>query len=186
LTALSVLVVIEHLLHIVQPKTILVEFIVLFFTWLFTISYFIQLRSNLYNLYEIAISKFLIASFIISYSLLHGFAASGAVFREIPFPDKKIKMLVAGLILICWIIILVLLFIQYFLLAKKILKSNSIPGMKKLGWSFALVPIAGLISLVWTFFLPRSPFHHILVIIELLPYWFTYRIYKINMASYQL
>ncbi len=88
---------------------------------------------------------------------------------------NKIVLTILGLIGLLSVLLLVVI---YIMLGIKLTKKTYSAEVRQLGYSFYIVPVAFIISMVFDFIPALKPFHHVFIIFELMPYFIIWRIYS--------
>ena len=175
---LVILVILQHLFRILEVTQMVVTISLYFFVLLFTIIYFTQLNKNLKQYLNINIKPQFV-TIVILYSITYLIMGIMKIIRSdettilnMPIIEKIIYFLLA-LILFASIIITI---IQYCILGRKIIKQN-IEQLKPLGISFILIVFSFISVMFFLAIKTIKPYSHIFIIFELLPYWFTIKVY---------
>ena len=145
-----------------------------------TIIYYLQVQYNFKHYLLIDNIRKQIISIVISYIIMYSsvpvfqYLRNGKTFQEMPQQDKIISgifMLLSGAAAIIWII-------QQIILANKLIRNTNNIEVRRLGYSiyslfifFIIIPLLSLTPAL-------KPFRHVVIIGELLPLFFAFKIYR--------
>jgi hypothetical protein len=144
----------------------------------FTSIYFIQLIYNFRNYLSITNIKYKVFIIIISYILIYLSEMNAEALKGSTFSANHYFKIVLGLLFLFMIIVNVNLLIQYGILGYRLLQKKELPDVKNIGFTFLyLIPIS-FVGIVICVAAGMKDFAQIFIIFELLPYWFSYKIYR--------
>jgi hypothetical protein len=182
---LALLLIAQHLPTILGFTQLSISISLNIMVLLFTIIYFVQLQYNLSHYLLIDNIKPQIISIIITNTLMYLLLEVMSFFKgrdtmyNLPVQGKILLglfMLIGSAACIIWII-------QYIKLGQKLVKYEFNTEVRQLGYSFYLVLISFIVIIIFSLIKPLKPFRHIIIILELLPYWYTFKIYRKLLVS---
>ena len=177
---LAVLVVFQHISHVLEYNSIWFILPFSITVLVFTIIYFIQLTNNLKNYLAIENIKFqtytIIGSYVFIYLITNLILSDKGTLSHSNF---KYKDVIIGIVVMIFVATSIFLIVQYCVLGYKLIKKNTTSNVKKLGFSFfIIIPIGMLLMTILATSKNYKIYGHFLTIAEISPYWLTYKLYK--------
>ena len=177
---LAVMILLQHLRTIFQLEQISVSAPLNIVVLIFTILYFWHLKSNLSSYFLLDNIKLQTIIISITYSIVYllgpvlQILSDGKPIKNMPQQYKTISIILMLLISAA----LIIQIIQYILLARKLVRYQFNILVRRLGYSFYIWLLSIALTLTFILIKPIKPYGHIFILLEVLPLWFTYKIYK--------
>lgn len=178
------LVILQHMVLLADMRNSLTALLINIAALIFTCIYFVQLSRNLRDF--LFISRIKYKAYMIAASYCITYLSIAWITFDIKNPyyptavDKGIRVLLVLIALATFINQLV----QYCILGYRLVKNAGFPFVKELGLTFLYaIPFMFVCTVIFLLFKPLKGFSHVFIIIELLPYWFTYQIYQALIAK---
>ena len=177
---LAVMILLQHLRTIFQLEQISVSAPLNIVVLIFTILYFWHLQINLSSYFLIDNIKPQTIIISITYSIVYllgpllQILRDGKPIKDMPQQYKTISIILMLLIATA----LIIQIIQYILLARKLVRYQFNILLRRLGYSFYIWLLSIALTLTFILLKPIKPYGHIFILLEVLPLWFTYKIYR--------
>lgn len=177
---LVILIIIQHAIRIFEMQESMISIIINLSAWITYVLFITQLGNNLKIYFKINNIRPQIILLSISYSVLLIISQIIIVAKGlIPNHDlKNISIIALFSSLILVIFSSIILIIQYIKFGKKLSQKSNLFEVRQLGYSLYFIPVLFITLIIFEILKTLKPFQHVLIIIELLPYWFTYKIYR--------
>lgn len=176
---LVVLVIIQHLAHLLAPENVWLSVSIDVLVLTCTFIYFLQLKNNLHSF--LGINNISVPLYILlgTYAITYLFSICFKITQKtslINSPFYKTILIVSFSIVMLGTINLV---VQYCIIGFRLFKRSELKNLKNLGASFLFV-IPVFFVIVFTLSMTREAhiYTHLFILLELLPYWFTYKLYS--------
>ncbi len=177
---LAVMILLQHLRTIFQLEQISVSAPLNIVVLIFTILYFWHLQINLSSYFLIDNIKPQTIIISITYSIVYllgpllQILRDGKPIKDMPQQYKTISIILMLLIATA----LIIQIIQYILLARKLVRYQFNILVRRLGYSYYIWLLSIALTLTFILIKPIKPYGHIFILLEVLPLWFTYKIYR--------
>lgn len=176
---LVVLIIIQHLAHLLTLENVWLSVSIDILVLTCTFIYFLQLKNNLHaflGIHNISVPLYILLS---SYFVTYLFSICFKIVRQTNLINSSFY---STILIVCFGIVMlgtVILIVQYGIIGFRLFKRSELKNLKNLGAAFLFV-IPVFFVIVFVLSLTRETFiySHLFIVLELIPYWFTYKLYS--------
>lgn len=176
---LVVLVIMQHLVHYTAAKNVWLFALIATLVLIFTFIYFLQLKNNLHSFLGISNIGIPVYILLSNYAMLYLSVINVRIVQETSLINSSFYRTIVIVSLSITLLGMISLIIQYCIIGFRLFKTKELKNLKNLGAVFLFViPVFSVIVFILNMTKSEQMYTHVFTLFELLPYWFTYKLYS--------